>query len=362
MKRGYKIFAACVIFLLGLGIFLYPTISSRWNAYRQSLLMQDYQQRVDSSDEADLAGELAKAEAYNASLNGTNIEQSLRDNDGKQLPEYEELLNLNGDGIMGTIEIPVIQVKLPVYHYATDDVLDKGAGHLAGSSLPVGGKGTHALISAHRGLPTARMFTDLDKLDKGDVFYLHVLGRDLAYEVDRIKTVDPENVSDLSIDRDRDYVTLITCTPYGVNTQRLLVRGHRIEIKSAEKIVQEEGHRPTAFRDPNLVATLLCVLGGAAAGVVVLAVIQVTGHRRRLKKRKNAGRNRIHNAGRRQMGHGGTVAGRRAGAPKGGEFAGGEEPCDGTFESGEFCDGISEVGEAGSEEPIEIEEPWGEER
>lgn len=324
--------------------------------------MQDYQQHVDSSDEADLAGELAKAEAYNASLNGTNIAQSLRDNDGKQLPEYEDLLNLNGDGIMGTIEIPVIQVKLPVYHYATDDVLDKGAGHLAGSSLPVGGKGTHALISAHRGLPTARMFTDLDKLDKGDVFYLHVLGRDLAYEVDQIKTVDPENVSDLSIDSDRDYVTLITCTPYGVNTQRLLVRGHRIEIKSAEKIVQEEGHRPTAFRDPSLVATLLCVLGGAVAGVVVLAVIQVTGHRRRLKKRKNAGRNRIHNAGRRHMGHGRTVDGRRAEAPRDGEFAGGEEPYDETFEGGELCDDISGVGETESEEPIEIEEPWGEER
>lgn len=284
MKRKHKILLAIVLFVLGLCIFLYPTISSRWNAHRERLLVADYQQTVDSTDDTSLDEELVKAQEYNASLVGTDIHEILPAYDGKEDGAYEALLNPGDDGIMGSVEIPVIRVNLPIYHYTTDEVLSKGAGHLVGTSLPVGGKGTHAVISAHRGLPTARLFTDLDKLQTGDVFYIHVLHQDLAYEVDQIKTVDPDDISDLAIDKDQDYVTLLTCTPYGVNTQRLLVRGHRIEMESAAKIEESKTPRAVAFHDPNLPTTILCALIGVAAGIGIVVLLRGTRRRREIRQ------------------------------------------------------------------------------
>ena len=179
-------------------------------------------------------------------------------------------MNFNGDGMMGSVEIPVIDENIPLYHYTTDKTLSKGAGHLFGSSLPVGGPGTHCVISAHRGLPSAKLFTDLNLLKEGDVFYLHILDRTLAYEVDQILTVLPAQTDSLGITPGKDYVTLVTCTPYAVNTHRLLVRGHRITVEEAGQIEKTES-RISGFHNPNPVILTLCVIGG-----IVLAVIFVT--------------------------------------------------------------------------------------
>ena len=163
--------------------------------------------------------------------------------DGQTDSTYESLLNLNGDGMMGYVEIPVIDVSIPIYHYTTDESQEKGAGHLFGSSLPVGGKSTHCILSAHRGLP---LFTDLNLVEKGDVFYLHVLGKTLAYEVDQILTVLPEQTESLGITDGDDYVTLVTCigTPYAVNTHRFLVRGHRVPMKAARRFRKQKRRLP----------------------------------------------------------------------------------------------------------------------
>lgn len=283
MKRRLKLILAGFIFLLGLGIFLYPTISSAWNKNREKHLITEYNNVVREADNHVLNEEWEKAQAYNQTLNGTDIDMMLRRYDGITDLEYESLLNLSGDSIMGSVEIPTIDVDLPIYHYTTDEVLEKGAGHLAGTSLPVGGIGTHAVLSAHRGLPSARLFTDLDKLDEGDVFYIHVLDRELAYEVDQIKTIEPDELSDLAINKKEDYVTLLTCTPYGVNTDRLLVRGHRIEIEKADEIVQNEPKKAVVMHDPNLFMTMVCIGVGAIAGLAVIGIIRVVNKKKRGK-------------------------------------------------------------------------------
>ena len=217
-----------LLFLIGLSILLYPTISNRWNAYISEQTIGAYNHGVQKMDHQDLDRAWEQAKAYNGTLNEPSVPDAFSIRDGIRDPYYEKLLNINRDGIMGYISIPSIHVKLPVYHYTTKAVMLKGAGHLLGSSLPVGGKGTHAVISAHRGLPSAKMFTDLNILKKGDHFFLYILDRVLAYKVDRIVTVKPEEVKSLAPVKGKDYATLVTCTPYGVNTHRLLVRGHRV--------------------------------------------------------------------------------------------------------------------------------------
>jgi sortase A len=228
-----------LLFLIGLSILLYPTISSRWNAYISEQTIGSYNHDVQKMDHKDLDRAWEQAKAYNGALNEPSVPDAFSIRDGIRDPYYEKLLNVNRDGIMGSISIPTIHVKLPLYHYTTKDVMLKGAGHLLGSSLPVGGKGTHAVISAHRGLPSAKMFTDLNLLKKGDHFFLHILDRSLAYKVDRIMTVKPEEVKSLAPVKGKDYVTLVTCTPYGVNTHRLLVRGHRVAY--SPKLEHREG-------------------------------------------------------------------------------------------------------------------------
>lgn len=224
--RGRYIFPA-LIFLVGLAILLYPVASDLWNRLAQSRLVSSYEQQLDELDDDTLEQMLAAAQAYNASL-----DPSFSDAFSGERPAgddaYWNLLDPDGTGIMGYLEIPKIGQRLPIYHDTSEDVLQQGAGHLAGTSLPVGGAGTHCVIAAHRGLPTAQLFTDLDQLQQGDRFALHVLGQTLAYEVDQVLVAEPDEVGALKPDTSGDYVTLLTCTPYGVNTQRLLVRGHRV--------------------------------------------------------------------------------------------------------------------------------------
>lgn len=173
---------------------------------------------------------LKEAEDYNKKLTNLDVVDSFIDENFKVDDSYLKILNLDKDGMMGYIEIPKIGVKLPIYHTTNSDVMEKGAGHQAGTSFPIGGKGTHAVIAAHRGLPSSKLFTDLGLLRKGDVFYIHVLNKKVAYEVDKIKTVKPTDTKDIKLYKDKDYVTLVTCTPYSINTHRLLVRGERIPL------------------------------------------------------------------------------------------------------------------------------------
>ena len=242
MKKKAGNLVICIIFLAGLSLLLYPFVANQWNNYRQKQLISGYEQAVSEKEAAegiDYDAERKKAEDYNEALLPCVLPDSfaLAESSGVD-PVYMNTLNIAGDGMMGSVEIPKINIKIPIYHTTEEEVLNKGAGHLEGSSLPVGGANTHAVISAHRGLPSASLFTDLDQLKEGDHFLIHVLDETLCYEVDKISVVKPEDTSALAVEDGQDLVTLLTCTPYGVNTERLLVRGHRVPY--VEEEVKEE--------------------------------------------------------------------------------------------------------------------------
>lgn len=232
-----------IIFLAGLSLLLYPFVANQWNNYRQKQLISSYEQTVsqkEASNGIDYDAELKKAEAYNEALLPSILPDSFAIADASEEDQtYMNTLNIAGDEMMGIVEIPKIDIKLPIYHTTKEDVLKQAAGHLEGSSLPIGGKSTHSVISAHRGLPSASLFTDLDQLKKGDHFLIHVLNKTLCYEVDKISVVKPEETSALAVEEGEDLVTLLTCTPYGVNTERLLVRGHRVPYEE-QKVADEK--------------------------------------------------------------------------------------------------------------------------
>lgn len=213
------------VFFVGLSVLLYPSISSYWNSKTQSKAVVDYDTIVKSLTPQDYSTVFEKAEDYNARLAKLNFPLS----EYASVDGYNDCLNINNDGIIGYIDIDKIQVKLPIYHGTNPSVLNSACGHIEGSSLPVAGESTHCAVSAHRGLPSAKLFSDLDKLEVGDIFRITVLDKTFIYEVDQIKTVLPDDVSELLIEDGKELCTLVTCTPYGINTHRLLVRGHRIE-------------------------------------------------------------------------------------------------------------------------------------
>ncbi len=271
MKRKKKYIALGLLFLIGLSILLYPMISDKWNSYRDQELINQYKRTVaDNTDEEQIEEMLSAARAYNEQINEESMPDAFSVRDGVTDAEYESLLNVEAGGMMGYIEIPVIGQNIPIYHYTTEESLQKGAGHLFGSSLPIGGENTHAVISAHRGLPNAKLFTDLNLVQEGDVFYIHILKDTLAYEVDQILTVEPEETDSLAISKGEDLVTLVTCTPYAVNTQRLLVRGHRIDYDAAKEL---EGQKTpvSGINNPSLLMLGLCVLLGIAIACLVVA-------------------------------------------------------------------------------------------
>lgn len=224
-----EVLLSCAL-LVGIGMMLYPSVSDWWNSMHQSQAIATYQEAV-GDNSAELNQQMwDEAVAYNQSLSHDGSRFTLSDDERER---YEQTLDVTGTGIMGYVEIPKISVSLPIYHGTDDTVLQIAIGHIPGSSLPVGGEGTHCVISGHRGLPSARLFTDIDQLREGDVFMLHVLDKTLTYQVDQIRVVLPDELDDLAIDDGLDLCTLVTCTPYGVNTYRLLVRGHRIPNQSA---------------------------------------------------------------------------------------------------------------------------------
>lgn len=214
-----------IMLLVGLSVMLYPIVSDWWNSKVQTRAIDGYNNAVAEMDDGETERLLNEAHEYNEKLAGVFAPFTNYD----QISGYEDILNISGTGVIGYISIPFIKIELPIYHGTSEEVLNIAAGHLQGSSLPVGGKNTHAVISAHRGLPSAKLFTDLDKLVVGDTFTITVLGEVYTYEIEKILTVKPEEVDKLAIIPNGDYVTLMTCTPYGINTHRLLLRSHRIE-------------------------------------------------------------------------------------------------------------------------------------
>ena len=242
MRRLLNVVFA-LMFLAGFLILAYPTISDQWNTYRQSRLISSYEETVSTLEPEDFSDEWAKAQAFNDTLTENNIYGDVFTGENEEIEdtEYWSVLNVAGDGVMGYLSIPKINVKLSIYHGTSEDVLQTGVGHLDGTKLPIGGESTHCVLSAHRGLPSARLFTDIDQLEKGDRFYIHVLDEVLAYEVDLIHDmVDKDDMDAMSealaIVDGEDHVTLFTCTPYGVNTHRLLVRGERVPYNGEEEV------------------------------------------------------------------------------------------------------------------------------
>lgn len=226
MKKRHIITIALFLgFFIGVFVLLYPTIAEQWNRKVQSHAIADYENIINDMSKENYDQIFADADAYNQAI--AQVPYPFMNYD--RVEGYENHLNVAGNGIIGHISIPNISVELPIYHGCSDSVLQIAVGHLPGSSLPVGGEGTHAVLSAHRGLPSARLFTDLDKLQEGDIFTVTVLDRLLTYQVDKISIVDPDQVDSLYTVEGKDYLTLVTCTPYGINSHRLLVRGERIE-------------------------------------------------------------------------------------------------------------------------------------
>lgn len=243
MKRKLSGILFGLLFLVGLGILCYPTISDQWNTYRQNQLITTYEEALSVLEPEDYSREWEAARRFDSEHRANNIYGDVFGEEGEELQdtEYWKVLNISGDGVMGYLSIPKINLKLSVYHGTAEDVLQTGVGHLNGSSLPIGGESTHSVLAAHRGLPSARLFTDIDQLYKGDRIYLHILDETLAYEVDQIlPMVDKDDSAALEealrIEDGRDYVTLFTCTPYGVNSHRLLVRGSRVPYEGEEEI------------------------------------------------------------------------------------------------------------------------------
>lgn len=268
MKKDRSTIALVGLFFVGLALLLYPMLSDFWNSKVQTKVIANYEDTLKQLESRDYSTYFAQAEAYNQQIRQVPFPLIHHD----AVPGYADLLNIDGSGVMGYLSIDSIQVEMPIYHGTSPDVLNRAAGHLEGSSLPTGEPGTHTVLSAHRGLPSAKLFTDLDKLQIGDTFSLKVLDRVLTYQVDQILIVEPSQVEALAIEDGMDYCTLVTCTPYGINSHRLLVRGVRTQTAQQPKIfVPNEGIRI----DPALVAPIV-----AAPMLLVLLIVLLIRYRK----------------------------------------------------------------------------------
>lgn len=277
MRRpSYNVITALLLVtsLAGAGMLLYPILADWWNSVHQSQAIADYDHVATKLSTSETDAVLAEAEAYNARLAQSG---ALWRMDEEQMQEYNGLLDVTGTGLMAYVDIPKIGVTLPIYHGTSEEVLVEAIGHIAGTSLPVGGAGTHCSVSGHRGLPNAQLLTDAGMLEAGDLFVVTVLDRVLTYEVDQVRIVLPTEIDDLAIDPDEDYMTLVTCTPYGVNSHRLLVRGHRVDnLPSARKVVAE-----AVQIHPYLIAIALAI---PAVALFVVSVLLGTEHSLRHKE------------------------------------------------------------------------------
>lgn len=261
-KSNLTTWLLILVMLLGIAIMAYPTVSDWWNSFHATRAIVSYSRQVDETDAAELAAMIQAAHDYNAGLLQKENPYAMTE---ENLAEYNLLLDLSGTGLMGYINIPTINVNIPIYHSTEESVLQIAVGHVNWTSLPVGGPGTHAVLSGHRGLPSARLFTDLDKITEGDRFTVTVLNQMITYEVDQIRIVLPGDVSELVTVPGEDYCTLVTCTPYGVNTHRMLVRGHRVANENGELVVQAEAVMiPHYITIPAIVIPLLFIFLAAA--------------------------------------------------------------------------------------------------
>ncbi|MBQ9015964.1 MAG: class C sortase [Firmicutes bacterium] len=246
---------------VGVGLLLYPSVANYWNSFHQTQAIMSYNEAVSQMDTADYKKILDDAKAYNKKLGKSGIQWVMTD---EQRAEYQRQLKIDGTGVMGYVSIPKIHVKLPLYHGTEENVLQTSIGHLEQTSLPVGGKSSHCVVSGHRGLPSARLFTDIVDLKEGDTWTMTVLNETVTYEVDQIRIVEPADLSNLQIEKKKDYATLVTCTPYGINTHRLLVRGHRI---------------PNADGDANLTADAIQIepiyIAPFLAAPILLALLAI---------------------------------------------------------------------------------------
>lgn len=275
MKRKISGILFGLLFLIGFGILAYPTVSNQWNTYRQSRLISNYEQVVSDMQPEDYSKEWEAAREFDSTLVQNNIYGDVFGSDDVDMKDtdYWKVLNVAGDGVMGYLSIPKINIKLAIYHGTAEDVLQTGIGHMNGTSLPIGGESTHSVLAAHRGLPAARLFTDIDQLKQGDMFYIHVLDETMAYQVDQILDMvdkdDHETLEEaLQIQEGEDQVTLFTCTPYGVNSHRLLVRGTRVPYNGEEEV--ESTPVDSMLRAIQNYYMLYLILGLAVTLLVIL--------------------------------------------------------------------------------------------
>lgn len=268
-----------LIFIVGIGIFIYPAVSNYFAEKNQKEVIHEYQEYVNKAEQEEIEHQWELAETYNENLAGDPVHDPFIPGTGYALPDnYMEVLNINHDSVMGYVEIPKIGVYLPIFHGTSEQTLENGAGHIAESYLPIGGKNRHSIISAHRGLPSAELFTRLDEMEIGDVFYIHVLDATLAYEVNRIDVIEPSNLELLSPDKDMDLVTLLTCTPYGVNTHRLLVRGSRIPY-------DENVYHYSVNQSQTIAEWIKEYIFAIVIGIVILIVMIIFWKRKQQHKR-----------------------------------------------------------------------------
>lgn len=275
MRRKLSGILFGLLFLVGFGILAYPTVSNQWNTYRQSRLISNYEQAVSDMQPEDYTKEWEAAREFDSTLVQNNIYGDVFGSDDVDMKDtdYWKVLNVAGDGVMGYLSIPKINIKLAIYHGTAEDVLQTGIGHMNGTSLPIGGESTHSVLAAHRGLPAARLFTDIDQLEQGDMFYIHVLDETMAYQVDQILDMvdkdDHETLEEaLQIQEGEDQVTLFTCTPYGVNSHRLLVRGTRVPYNGEEEV--ESTPVDSMLRAIQNYYMLYLILGLAVTLLVIL--------------------------------------------------------------------------------------------
>ena len=270
-KKDFSTIALIIVFFVGVSVLLYPTVSDYWNSLHQSQAIATYADSVENMDEQDYEKLWDAAVSYNQKLFQSGHGLGLKD---EEKEEYNELLDVFGTGIMSYIEIPKIKCSLPIYHGTDEGVLQIAVGHIEGSSLPVGGLNTHCVLSGHRGLPSAKLFSNLDKLEEGDIFMIRTLDQTLTYEADQIRIVLPDEVDDLKIEEGKDLCTLVTCTPYGINTHRLLVRGHRVAN-------QEEAEAVRVTADAMQVDNRIVAICIAVPVLVLLLIYVAFGGRRR---------------------------------------------------------------------------------
>ncbi len=285
IKEKVIIFLFILMIVVGLGIILFPLISNQVNEIHYQEVIGTYDDTVTQKTEIENDQMLIKAREYNSSLSSTKIVDVFQNPVQTNSSEYLSILNVDDNGMMGYISIPKIDVRIPIYHGTSSDILQKGVGHLEGSSLPVGGESTHTILSAHRGLPSSRLFTDLDQLKEGDIFYIYVLDEVLAYQVDQVLVTEPSETEALKIVDGKDYITLVTCTPYAVNTHRLLVRGERIEYN---KQVEEQTVEDRSLSTADIILYVSLVIAILLIVITIIAIVRYKQNKNRQAQTNDA--------------------------------------------------------------------------